>query len=110
MKRNLEIFEFAGWFAEHRPNNFSPIGRLELYQMLKSYEDDTGNEIEFDPIAFCCEYSEYENMEEFWQDYNKKDFPVANKIKDKIISLPIFPTMRNVDIDYVILNLKKISS
>ena len=82
MKRNLDRYEFASWFAEHRPNSFSPIGRLELYDMLTSYEDDTGEEIEFDPIAFCCEYTEYENMEEFWQVYDKEDYPDEESIMD----------------------------
>ena len=82
MKTNIDRYEFAGWFAEHRPNDFSPIGRLELYDMLKSYEDDTDEEIEFDPIAFCCEYTEYEDMEEFWLDYDRKDYPDEESIMD----------------------------
>jgi len=82
MKTSINQYEFANWFAEHRPNNFSPIGRLELYEMLKSYEEDTGEEIEFDPIAFCCEYREYQDMEEFWQDYEKEDYPDEESIMD----------------------------
>jgi hypothetical protein len=80
MKTNIDRYDFAGWFAEHRPNDFSPIGRMELYDMLTAYEDDTGEEIEFDPIAFTCEYAEYENMEEFWQDYDKEDYPDEESI------------------------------
>ena len=83
MKTTINRFEFAKWFAEHRPNNFSPIGRLELYDMLTSYEDDTGEEIEFDPIAFCCEYSEYEDMKEFWLDYDKEDYPDEKSIMNE---------------------------
>ena len=75
MKTNIDRYDFASWFADHRPNDFSPIGRMELYDMLTAYEDDIGEEMEFDPIAFTCEYTEYENMEEFWQDYDKEDYP-----------------------------------
>tara|TARA_R110002012_G_scaffold37344_2_gene104736 strand:- start:744 stop:1046 length:303 start_codon:yes stop_codon:yes gene_type:complete len=82
MKNSINTFEFASWFAEHRPNDFSPTGRLELFQMLTSYEEDTGEEIEFDPIAFCCEYTEYENMEEFWLDYDKLEYPDEQSIMD----------------------------
>ena len=82
MKTTINQYEFASWFAEHSPNNFSPIGRLELYEMLKSYEEDTDEEIEFDPIAFCCEYTEYQDMEEFWQDYDKEDYPDEKSIMD----------------------------
>lgn len=82
MKTSIDRFEFASWFSEHRPNNFSPIGRLELFDMLTSYEENTGEEIEFDPIAFCCEYIEYENIEEFWLDYDRADYPNEESIMD----------------------------
>ena len=82
MKTTIDRYEFTSWFAEHRPNNFSPIGRMELFEMLESYEQDTGEEIEFDPIGICCEYSEYENMEEFWRDYDKEDYPDEESIMD----------------------------
>ena len=82
MKDTITEYQFTDWFQKHRPNNFSPIGRLELYEMLKSYEEDTDEEIEFDPIAFCCEYTEYQDMEEFWQDYDKEDYPDEESIMD----------------------------
>jgi len=82
MKKTINKYEFAGWFALNRPNQFSPIGRLELYEMLTSYEEDIEEEIEFDPIALCCEYAEYENMEEFWKEYNKEDYPDVESIID----------------------------
>jgi hypothetical protein len=75
MKTTINFYEFSRWFEQHRPNNFSYEGRQALYDMLISYEEDTGEEIEFDPIAFCCEYEEYENMEEFWQEYDKELYP-----------------------------------
>tara|TARA_R110002012_G_scaffold317914_1_gene535219 strand:- start:127 stop:429 length:303 start_codon:yes stop_codon:yes gene_type:complete len=82
MKTSINRFEFAAWFAEHRPNNFSPIGRLELFEMLTSYEENTDEEIEFDPIAFCCEYTEYKDMDEFWKEYDKEDYPDEEAIMD----------------------------
>ena len=36
-----------------------------------------GKEIDFDPIAICCEYSEYENLEEI-----KKTYDCINNIQD----------------------------
>jgi dTDP-4-amino-4,6-dideoxygalactose transaminase len=33
--------------------------------------------------------------------YKKTDFPIANKLKDQVISLPIFPTMSTKQIEYV---------
>jgi len=82
MKTSVNEYEFCRWFEQHKPHNFSYKGRQALFEMLESYEDDTGEEIEFDPIALCCEYSEYEDMEEFWQDYDKEDYPDEESIMD----------------------------
>ena len=82
MKRTIDEYQFCNWFEKNRPNNFSYEGRKALYEMLNSYEEDTGEEIEFDPIAFCCEYTEYENMNDFWLDYDKKDYPNEESIMD----------------------------
>jgi hypothetical protein len=82
MKTTINEYEFASWFEKHRPNNFSYNGRKALYEMLKNYEDDTDEEIEFDPIAFCCEYTEYDDMEEFWKEYDKEDYPDEESIMD----------------------------
>lgn len=82
MKKTINRYEFASWFAEHRPNQFSPIGRMELFDAISEYEYGTGTELEFDPIGFCCEYTEYENMQEFWTDYDKEDYPTEESIMD----------------------------
>jgi len=82
MKKTVDRYEFASWFAENKPDSFSPIGRLELFDMLESYEENTGEQIEFDPIGFCCEYTEYENMEDFWTVYEKEDYPDEESIMD----------------------------
>tara|TARA_R100000742_G_C4273388_1_gene92926 strand:- start:867 stop:1163 length:297 start_codon:yes stop_codon:yes gene_type:complete len=82
MKTSINEYEFCRWFEVNRPNNFSYDGRKALYEMLTSYEEDTGEEIEFDPIAFCCEYMEYEDMEEFWLDYDRAEYPNEESIMD----------------------------
>jgi len=82
MKKEINKYEFESYFAEYRPNNFTPHGRIALFEMLNNYEEDTGEEIEFDPIAFCCEYTEYEDMEEFWLDYDRQEYPDEQSIMD----------------------------
>ena len=79
MKKTVNFYEFREWFW-NRPNNFTNDGLIALWEMLKEYEDSTGEEIEFDPIALCCEYAEYEDMDEFWQDYDKEDYPDEESI------------------------------
>ena len=82
MKTLVNIYEFVSWFTKHRPNNFSPLGRIALFEMMTNYEHDTGEEMEFDPIAFCCDYTEYKDMEEFWLDYDRQEYPDEKSIMD----------------------------
>ena len=66
MKNTINIYEFKKWFEDNRPNNFSYEGLNNLFDYLEEYEESTGEQIEFDPIALCCEYTEYEDLQEFW--------------------------------------------
>ena len=54
-----------------RGNNFSTSGLTALYEYLEMLEDDTGQPIELDVIALCCEYAEYDSLEEFQADYSE---------------------------------------
>tara|TARA_R100001460_G_scaffold4996_1_gene14018 strand:+ start:615 stop:911 length:297 start_codon:yes stop_codon:yes gene_type:complete len=63
-------YQFTDWFMKHRPNNFSYEGTKALFDYLEDLEDSIGEKIEFDPIAFCCEYSEYDNIEECLKEYD----------------------------------------
>ena len=56
-----------------RDNQFSYEGLDALYDYLEQYEEDTGEKIDLDVIALCCEYSEYDNLEQFRNDYDSKD-------------------------------------
>lgn len=52
-----------------RSNNFSYEGLQALYGYFEELSDDIN--IEFDVIAICCDFTEYENLEEFNRDYGK---------------------------------------
>ena len=82
MKDTISVYQFQNWFQEHRPNNFSPSGRTALFDYIEQYEDECDTEIEFDPIALCCDYCEYDNLDEFHQDYNKEEYPDLEEIRD----------------------------
>ena len=82
MKTDVNFYTFRNWFNTNRPNDFSYNGIVALWEMLEDYEDSTGEEIEFDPIALCCEYDEYDNIEEFHKTYDKEDYPDIESIQD----------------------------
>lgn len=54
-------------------DNFSYEGAKALMECLDEFSDDIGEPIEYDPIAFCCEYSEYESLQDFNEQYNSAD-------------------------------------
>lgn len=57
MKTTVNFYLFRDAFS-CRPDNFTYEGLSILFDHLTAYEDDTGEELELDPIAFCCEYAE----------------------------------------------------
>jgi hypothetical protein len=51
-------------------NNFSYEGLSALFDYLEDYEDDTGEQIEFDLVALCCDFAEYEDIEDIKYHYS----------------------------------------
>ena len=43
---------------------FSRAGARALFEYLESYEQDCDIEIEYDPVGFRCEFTEYSDLEE----------------------------------------------
>ena len=75
MKENVDFYRFEDAFriAERR-DQFTYDGKKALFDYLEQLEAETGQEIELDVIALCCEYTEYENIEEVKGEYeNVKD-------------------------------------
>jgi hypothetical protein len=69
MKQTINEYTFTEAFARTRPNQFSYEGLKALFEHLEEMEEGTGEEMELDVIAICCDYAEYENLEEFQRDY-----------------------------------------
>ena len=84
MKDTMTEFSFCDWFQKsaERKNQFSYEGLRALYEYLVNLEDDIGEEFEFDPIALCCEYTEYESLDDFQEQHDKFDFECIDDIKE----------------------------
>jgi hypothetical protein len=67
----LHETRFAEEFKKIRKDDFTWDGLRALFEYLDDMSKDTGENIEFDPIGFCCEFSEY-NLEEFNKDYDEE--------------------------------------
>ena len=70
MINTINKYEFRDAFHKMgRGEQFSYEGLIALFDYLEMLEDDIGEPIELDVISLCCEYSEYENLKEFQNDY-----------------------------------------
>jgi hypothetical protein len=69
IKATLSADEFVTQFRQIRNDNFSMSALFALFEYFENLSEEMGEDIEFDPIAICCEYSEYGSVKEFIQDY-----------------------------------------
>tara|TARA_R100000231_G_scaffold37348_3_gene32820 strand:- start:757 stop:1062 length:306 start_codon:yes stop_codon:yes gene_type:complete len=75
MIKTINEWEFVEEFKRIRPDNFSSIGLHKLFNYFEMLEDDIktyGEQIELDVIAICCEYSEYDSLKEFQDEYGSE--------------------------------------
>ena len=69
MKQSVSIYDFERAFKRCERENFSYDGLKALFEYLEEFEDGTGEEVELDVIALCCEYAEYDSLNEYNDDY-----------------------------------------
>ena len=59
MKTTVSRYDFERAFIDaDRKENFSYQGLKALFDYFEEYEEATGQEIELDVIAICCDYNE----------------------------------------------------
>jgi len=73
MKTTVNKYDFHRAFETmNRTTNFSYAGLNALFDYLAEYEEDTGEELELDVIALCCDFTEYANVQEFAAAYDAR--------------------------------------
>ena len=98
MKRTVTEYEFVNAFDEmDRGHNFSRAARFALYEYLTDLEDDCGIEIELDVIALCCEFTEYESLEELIEAFYDEDDEQPDYIEDVALMLEDCTTVIRVE-------------
>ena len=106
MKEYVTESEFVDRFVKiDRENNFTYWARLALFEYFEQLEEDLGEEIDFDAIAICCEFSQYENLAELNENYGK-DFKDLEEVRDytdviEVEALDI-KTMKYVDGGFIV--------
>ena len=90
MKKTISFMGFQVAFVDmNRQDNFSYQGLLALFDYLENYEEDCDTEIELDVIALCCEYTEYENFEEYDKDYSDSNIMGIEDLQEHTIVIMI---------------------
>jgi len=106
MREYVTETEFVDRFVKiNRENNFTYWGRKALFEYFEQLEEDIGEEIDFDPIAICVEYTQYENLDELNEVYGK-DFKDLEEVRDHTdvieVSAIDINTMMHVDVGFIV--------
>ena len=75
MKNTINFLQFSDRFTQSDTykDNFSYEWLKALYNFLIEYEEQTNQEIEFDIVELCCEYTEYESIKDAFIAYCTED-------------------------------------
>lgn len=89
MKKTLSINEFREEFGDYgRGDQFSYEGLEALYEELMEFEEASGEEMELDVIAICCEFTEYDDIEEFRSNYGE-EFETIDDVCERTMVIQI---------------------
>lgn len=67
--QTVNEYDFLNAFTSIRPDNFSREALFAMYEAFEEYSDDSGIPFDLDVIGVCCEYSEFESLEELKASY-----------------------------------------
>lgn len=75
MKKTISLYDFQDAFksSDTYKNNFTYDWLVALFDYFEELEESIGEEIDFDMVAICWEYSEYESIQEAYEVY-EEDF------------------------------------
>jgi len=96
MKQTVTFNAFVDEFNrfEDRKDQFSYQGKRSLFEYLEYYEEDTGEQIELDIVALCCEFTEYDSLEEFHKNYPEA-YDTLETIEEQTVVIPILDNAGN---------------
>lgn len=69
MKMTLSVVDFHEYWPESRKDQFSYEALGAIYDYITDQEECSGIETEFDPIAICCCWTEYNSEYEAAKQY-----------------------------------------
>jgi hypothetical protein len=78
--------EFRDEFTKmNRENQFSYKGLNALYDYIEEYYQEADKPYELDVIELCCDFTEYDSLEEFNKDYNREYENIDDIVDDTVV-------------------------
>lgn len=68
-------------------NNFSYEGLKALYEYLENLSDDIEENINFDLVAICCDYTEFNTAYDAMYQYQPEDMPIVGEEGDDLVEI-----------------------
>ena len=92
--------DFIKWMrdSDGYKNAYSVQGAIALYDYLYDYSEEVSGPMDFDPVAWCCEFTEYENLKELQGNYN--DVSTFDDLYELTSVIPIEGTERFIIQDF----------
>lgn len=88
MKQTVNFNDFCDAFRYmNRYENFSYDGKKALFDYLENYEEQTGQEMELNVIALCCDFTEWDSFEDFKREHN--DIETKEEINEHTLFIEI---------------------
>jgi len=80
--KTVNEYEFINDFKSYGREDFTHAALVALYEYLEDYSRDTGEPVELDVIALCCEYAEYGTLEEIQDTYSSTKLETIEDLRE----------------------------
>ena len=87
MKDTITQYQFVDAMTKEG-FGFSYEGSKALFDYLTEYEESCDTELEFDPIAFRCDFDEYDTLEECLEQYDSVNSLEELQERTTVIEVP----------------------
>lgn len=99
MIKTISRYDFEDAFIKSdRKDSFSYEGKRALFDYLEEFEESTGEPMELDIIALCCDFTEYDNLKDLQANYS--DIESLEDLENHTTVIPIEGTDRFIIQDF----------
>lgn len=71
LTKEVTFYDFLEEFKNHgREDQFSYEGKKAIFDYLEELSEDIGQPIELDIVGICCDFTEYDSIKDFINDYS----------------------------------------